>query len=85
LSSYAECPGATSAGAIVVTGMTDPRGTEEYNLVLGERRAQVVKAYLERLGLAHDHVHARSVGEEFATGQDESAWSQERAASLEAR
>jgi peptidoglycan-associated lipoprotein len=81
LGEYARCPASASAERVVVTGMADPRGTEEYNLVLGERRAHAVKDYLERLGVRAD---AHSVGEEMATGTDEASFARDRAASLEA-
>lgn len=81
LGEYARCPASVAAERVVVTGMTDPRGTEEYNLVLGERRARAVKDYLERLGVRAD---THSVGEEMATGTDEASFARDRAASLEA-
>lgn len=65
---------------LILEGHCDERGTVEYNLALGERRAQSVKSYLEQLGIDPGRVRTLSYGEErpFALGHDESAWSQNR-------
>jgi peptidoglycan-associated lipoprotein len=68
-----------------VTGMTDPRGTEEYNLALGDRRARSVKQYLTNLGVDPSRLDVRSVGEEHAAGEDEHGWAQDRRAEIEMR
>jgi peptidoglycan-associated lipoprotein len=65
-----------------VTGMTDPRGTEEYNLALGERRARTVTQYLSNMGV--DQTRPHSVGEEMAAGNDESGWANDRRAEIRA-
>lgn len=65
-----------------VTGMTDPRGTEEYNLALGDRRARTVAQYLTNLGVDQSRPH--SVGEEMASGTDESGWANDRRAEIRA-
>jgi peptidoglycan-associated lipoprotein len=65
-----------------VTGMTDPRGTEEYNLALGERRARTVTQYLTNMGVDQSRPH--SVGEEMAAGNDESGWANDRRAEIRA-
>ena len=70
-----------SKGATVrlrLVGATDPRGTEEYNIALGERRAQAVRQYLVSLGVAESKLSVTSVGEELAQGTDESSWAQDR-------
>ena len=61
---------------ILVEGHCDERNTREYNLALGERRANAVRDYLVFLGIAPDRVRTISYGEErpFALGHDESAW-----------
>ncbi len=63
---------------VVVTleGHTDERGTEEYNLALGERRAQAVRAYLVDLGIPASRLRVVSFGEAkpAVMGHDESAW-----------
>lgn len=57
-------------------GHTDERGTREYNLALGERRAQSVERMLRVLGISGNRVSAMSYGEEkpAAMAHDESAW-----------
>jgi peptidoglycan-associated lipoprotein len=67
---------------IVVEGHCDERGTTEYNLGLGERRASVVKNYLVSLGVSASRIRTISYGEEkpFAFGHDETAWKQNRRA-----
>lgn len=61
-----------------VVGMTDPRGTEEYNLALGERRAQASARYMTSMGADSSRVQTRSVGEEYAHGDDETEWASDR-------
>jgi peptidoglycan-associated lipoprotein len=65
---------------ITVSGHADERGTPEYNLALGERRANAVKSYLQSLGIAADRVLTVSYGKErpFCTGDNEACWSQNR-------
>lgn len=65
---------------VLVEGHCDERGTNEYNLALGERRAQEVVNYLSKNGIAADRMILVSKGEEepAAQGHDESAWSQNR-------
>lgn len=65
---------------VVLEGHCDERGTVEYNLALGERRAQRVKTFLVEYGVAGERLSTISYGEErpFAFGQEESAWSQNR-------
>ncbi|MEP7028790.1 MAG: peptidoglycan-associated lipoprotein Pal [Candidatus Eisenbacteria bacterium] len=67
---------------VTIEGHCDERGTVEYNLALGDRRAQSAKDYLVRFGISASRVQTISYGEErpFATGSDESAWSQNRRA-----
>ena len=61
---------------ITVEGHCDERGTAEYNLGLGERRAKAVKDYLVDAGIAADRIATISYGKErpFVLGHDESAW-----------
>ena len=61
-----------------LVGATDPRGTEEYNLALGDRRARVVAGYLSSLGVEGTRLTVASVGEEEARGTDEASWAQDR-------
>ena len=67
---------------ITVEGHCDERGTAEYNLALGERRAVAVKTYLLSLGIAGDRVRTISYGKEFPfdPGHDEKAWTSNRRA-----
>ncbi len=71
----------THSGVIVrVEGNTDSRGTNEYNMALGERRALSAKKYLIGLGIEPSRLTTVSYGEERAllTGQDEMAWAGNR-------
>ncbi|MFQ5989619.1 MAG: peptidoglycan-associated lipoprotein Pal [Candidatus Methylomirabilales bacterium] len=67
-----ENPGAR----IVVEGHCDERGTNEYNLALGERRTKAVRDYLMAGGIASGRISTISYGEErpFCLGHDESSW-----------
>jgi peptidoglycan-associated lipoprotein len=71
-----------STWVVTVEGHCDERGTAEYNLALGERRAVAVKTYLLSLGIAPDRVRTVSYGKEFPfdAGHAESAWAQNRRA-----
>ncbi len=72
---------AANPGArIRLEGHTDERGTREYNIGLGERRAQTVRRSLTLQGVAENQVATVSFGEErpAVAGEDESAWSQNR-------
>jgi peptidoglycan-associated lipoprotein len=68
--------------AITIEGHCDERGTAEYNLALGERRAVAARAYLVSLGLSADRLRTVSYGKEFPfdPGHDESAYSKNRRA-----
>jgi len=61
---------------ILVEGHCDERNTREYNLALGERRANAVRDYLVFLGVSANRIGTISYGEErpFALGHDEAAW-----------
>ena len=63
-----------------IEGNCDERGTNEYNLALGERRADSVKNYLISLGVSPDKIETISYGEErpLAVGHNEDSWSQNR-------
>ena len=71
--------------ALRISGHTDERGSDEYNLALGQRRASAVKAYLVQRGVAESRIETISYGEErpIAQGSDEGAWSQNRRAEFE--
>ena len=65
---------------VIIEGNSDERGTNEYNLALGERRALNAKTYLIELGIDDYRIRTVSYGEErpLFTGQDEFSWSQNR-------
>lgn len=65
---------------IRIEGNCDPRGTKEYNLALGERRAQSAKKYLMNLGVSESRMTTISWGEEklLLYGHDEISWAQNR-------
>ena len=65
---------------IVVEGHCDERGTREYNLALGERRANSVKSYLVALGVADSRVSTLSYGKErpIAFGSNDADWAKNR-------
>ncbi|MGB1682784.1 MAG: peptidoglycan-associated lipoprotein Pal [Arenicellales bacterium] len=66
--------------AVVLEGHADERGTREYNLALGERRANAVSQIFQSLGVPADAIRTISYGEErpVSMGQDEGAWSLNR-------
>ena len=70
---------------IRVTGHCDERGSDEYNLALGNRRAQAAKQYLVAHGIDASRIETQSYGEErpMVDGHDETAWSQNRRAEFE--
>ncbi|HVP31639.1 MAG TPA: OmpA family protein [Myxococcota bacterium] len=65
---------------ITIEGHTDERGTEEYNLALGDRRALSAKQYLENLGISGAKLATVSLGESqpAVAGHDEAAWAKNR-------
>jgi peptidoglycan-associated lipoprotein len=66
--------------SITIEGHCDERGTREYNLALGERRANAVKDYLVALGIGPNRIKVLSYGKErpVALGSNEAAWAQNR-------
>ena len=71
---------------IRISGHADERGSDEYNLALGNRRAGAVKTYLGNKGIDASRIEVVSYGEErpVAMGHDEDAWFQNRRAEFEA-
>jgi peptidoglycan-associated lipoprotein len=67
---------------VTIEGHCDERGTAEYNLALGERRAVAARAYLVSLGISADRLRTVSYGKEFPfdPGHDDAAWSKNRRA-----
>ena len=79
-----ECLQRSSFRRALLSGHTDERGTTEYNVALGERRAEAVKRYLVGLGADGRKLKALSYGKERAAdpGHEESAWSRNRRVEL---
>ena len=71
-----------STWVVTIEGHCDERGTAEYNLALGERRAVAVRTYLVSLGIAADRLHTVSYGKEFPfdAGHTDAAWAKNRRA-----
>ena len=70
----------TKAGCLTIEGHCDERGTREYNLALGEKRAQAVKNYMTSLGISSSQISTISFGKErpAVVGSNDGAWSQNR-------
>jgi peptidoglycan-associated lipoprotein len=69
---------------ILIQGNTDDRGGTEYNLALGQKRAEAVRKSMAALGVSDSQIEAVSLGEEKpkATGSGESAWAENRRADI---
>ncbi|KKB63892.1 membrane protein [Robbsia andropogonis] len=67
---------------VLIQGNTDPRGTEEYNLALGQKRAAAVARVLETLGVSQSQIESVSLGKTKASGDGEDAYAQDRRADL---
>lgn len=77
--------GSQGAGySLLIEGHCDERGTEQYNLALGDKRANSAKDYLVTLGVDAGRIRTVSYGEErpFEEGHDDSSWAQNRRAHL---
>ena len=74
-----------TGATLLVSGHCDERGTLEYNLALGEKRANAVRDYLISLGVPASKLRVTSYGENrpFATGSNEAAWAKNRRAHFE--
>jgi peptidoglycan-associated lipoprotein len=84
LEAHARFLNANKGMRVVIQGNTDERGTREYNLALGQKRAEAVRRALAALGVAEGQMEAVSFGEEKprATGSDETAFAENRRADL---
>ncbi len=80
----ARCLAADAGLHVLIEGNADERGTEEYNLALGDRRASSVERYLERLGAPAERLRTVSYGKErpLCADHDEACWSQNRRAAV---
>jgi peptidoglycan-associated lipoprotein len=80
LDALASCfiDGPAKGKAMSMVGHADPRGPEEYNLTLGQRRAGSVAGYITQRGLSESMVETSSRGELDAKGTDEASWALDR-------
>jgi peptidoglycan-associated lipoprotein len=87
LDAHAKALTAAKVKHMVVEGHTDERGGREYNLALGQKRAEAVVKSMKLLGAGDGQLEAVSFGQErpMAQGNDESAWSKNRRAELKDR
>jgi peptidoglycan-associated lipoprotein len=82
LTKNAEVLKTNATWVVSIEGHCDERGTAEYNLALGERRALAARTYLVSLGIAPDRLRTVSYGKEFPfdPGHSESSWAKNRRA-----
>jgi peptidoglycan-associated lipoprotein len=80
LQAHAQFLMANANSRVALTGHTDERGTREYNMALGERRAKAVESFLVTTGVNANQLEAVSYGKEMpvATGNNEAAWKENR-------
>jgi peptidoglycan-associated lipoprotein len=80
LSLVAKCftSGPMKGRSLKLIGHADPRGETEYNMVLGQSRADSVAGFLEGKGLVKDHISTTSRGAMDAKGTDENTWAHDR-------
>jgi peptidoglycan-associated lipoprotein len=85
LAQVAECltTGPLKGRSVRLVGRADPRGTQEYNMALGERRSNAVGKYLAGLGVGSGQMSETSRGALDATGSDEAAWRKDRRVDLD--
>lgn len=77
--------GALKGKGVALIGRADPRGTEEYNLGLGSRRAETVGQYLSRLGVGAPQLAVTTRGALEAEGSDEPGWAKDRRVDIQLR
>jgi peptidoglycan-associated lipoprotein len=84
LERIARCAEGMRGAQVTIEGNADERGTVEYNLALGERRARSVEKYLRRLGVSEPQLKAISYGKErpLCEEHNESCWSSNRRAEI---
>jgi peptidoglycan-associated lipoprotein len=84
IQAHGQYVGAHGAAQIRIEGNTDERGSREYNLSLGDKRAQIVAKQLVLMGAKQSQIEAVSYGEERpkAEGHDEAAWAENRRADI---
>ncbi len=84
ITAHAKYLGQHPSTHVTIQGNTDERGSREYNIALGQRRADAVKQMLQLLGAGASQIETVSFGEEKPRneGHDESAWAQNRRADI---
>ncbi|HET9664620.1 MAG TPA: peptidoglycan-associated lipoprotein Pal [Burkholderiales bacterium] len=84
ISAHAKYLSQNRSRRVRIEGNTDERGSREYNLALGQRRADAVKQMMELLGASGSQIETLSFGEEKpkATGSDEASWAENRRADI---
>jgi peptidoglycan-associated lipoprotein len=70
--------GPLAGRSVKLVGRADPRGSSDYNLTLGQSRADAVGSYLETRGMSKDKTQPTSRGAMDASGTDESGWERDR-------
>jgi peptidoglycan-associated lipoprotein len=85
LDKLADCmtTGALKGKRVKLVGRADPRGMEQYNMVLGAARADAVRRYLSGHGVGENAMTVTSRGELDSTGTDESGWANDRRVDVE--
>jgi peptidoglycan-associated lipoprotein len=83
LARVADCVQSVPGRGVVLAGHTDPRGTEEYNIALAERRARTVADYLARLGIDPGRFRVVPRGETQASSNSETDWARDRRVEIE--
>jgi peptidoglycan-associated lipoprotein len=85
LAEVAKCfsEGPLRGHSVALIGRADPRGEDEYNMTLGESRADSVRRYLHDMGVAPQRVRATSRGDIDAIGLDEDGWAKDRRVDIE--
>jgi peptidoglycan-associated lipoprotein len=80
LESVATCltTGPLQGRSIQLVGRADPRGTQEYNLALGNKRANTVAIYMKKIGIASDQISTTTRGDLDAEGNAETSWRDDR-------
>ncbi|KWR78686.1 peptidoglycan-associated lipoprotein Pal [Cupriavidus sp. IDO] len=84
LTEHAKYLGSNKGRKILIQGNTDERGTSEYNLALGQKRAEAVRRSLGSMGVPDSQMEAVSLGKEKpkASGHDEASWAENRRADI---
>ncbi len=87
LERLAQCltKGTLKGSQVLLTGHCDARGEEEFNMSLGDNRAEAVKTFLMGMGVPGDRIRTSSRGKLDATGTDEAGWAIDRRVDIEVR